>query len=320
MRNSNIALGLLRAANCLPVPCIFWIERGMRKNHSEIRSAMHYLLGAIVVAWTLLACPAMAAAVDHYRLAMDQVHWSISRGRFQCQLELPLEKFGTLRFSHAAGADLELIYAPVAPDFGRVEIALATPPWMPAETSQGQVLQAEERQFRLPGPDSRAIFNALRQGLWLNLKIDNRFLSIPSVGWIDKAEPFEDCEQRLPPMSVRQARDQVLYYQVGQRVLSEKQLEMLETLAKYIKADNKVQRVLIDAYTDNLGSRAANLQISRERAADVAAALRSAGVPAAIIEQRAHGDRYPVADNNTSTGRDLNRKVTLRIIRHDSEK
>ncbi|MDW2083638.1 OmpA family protein, partial [Vibrio sp. 1640] len=38
-----------------------------------------------------------------------------------------------------------------------------------------------------------------------------------------------------------------------------------------------------------------------------------------IIEVRSHGDRYPVANNNTAAGQAKNRRVTLRLVR-DNER
>lgn len=179
-------------------------------------------------------------------------------------------------------------------------------------------MTAAQGGYRLPSASSRSLFDAMGQGLWTLLYLDSKEVLIPTIRWHDLAEPFQRCERRLSPLSVYQARDSEFRYRPGQRSLSEAQLEEIGRLAKYVKIDNKINKLLIDSYTDNTGSSTANLQISRERAADVAAALVDAGVDEKIIEQRAHGSRYPSADNSTADGRDSNRKVTIRVIRQNS--
>lgn len=71
--------------------------------------------------------------------------------------------------------------------------------------------------------------------------------------------------------------------------------------------------VRVNGYTDNKGSASYNKGLSKRRAEAVLAALqqRLAGLKGSI---RAYGERYPVADNKTSKGRALNRRVTITVI------
>ena len=70
-------------------------------------------------------------------------------------------------------------------------------------------------------------------------------------------------------------------------------------------------RFRIDGHTDNVGSKAANLALSRARAASVKAALVARGVAAARLSSDGFGDAQPVADNATEDGRAQNRRVEL---------
>lgn len=246
---------------------------------------------------------------------MDQVFWSYSGDTFQCKLEFPVENIGTLSFVHEAGHELQFRVDTPLSAGPTPQVALINTPWRQAPAEPPMALESKSRYLALNGEDSRRLMAALVQRLWFNVQLAHLTLSVPAVHWAERAEEFQQCQTRLSPLSIAQARDRALFYRMGQRALSTEQLEELARLARYIALDKQVSRVLIDSYTDNTGSHLANLQLSRERAADVAAALREFGVPAALIEQRAHGERYPSANNATPEGRDLNRRVTLRIIR-----
>lgn len=259
-----------------------------------------------------------ATSASAEQLAMDQVHWNYTGDHFRCELELPLQKFGLLRFRQPAGGPLTLNYVAPSASPAAVSVATITAPWQQSLRSQATALEQQQTGFVLAPETSRALMQALDNGFWTALNIDGLELRVPTVRWQPVARQFRDCRQQLSPLSIGQARDQELFYQSGQRALTEPQLQQLEQLAHYIQYDDSIRKLLIDGHTDNTGSRLGNLQISRERAADVAAALRSAGVPADLIEQRAHGDRYPSANNSTAEGRDQNRKVTIRVIRQDT--
>lgn len=108
-------------------------------------------------------------------------------------------------------------------------------------------------------------------------------------------------------------------FQFGQKTLNATQQQTLAALYSYLSVDDRVTKVLIDGHTDNVGPRLTNLSVSRLRAQQVADALIAHGVNPNIIEVRSHGDRYPVANNNTAAGQAKNRRVTLRLVR-DNER
>lgn len=71
------------------------------------------------------------------------------------------------------------------------------------------------------------------------------------------------------------------------------------------------RKVLVEGFTDNVGSDEMNLELSRRRAESFAGALQEAGVPPARIEVRAHGEELPVTSNDTPAGRQQNRRVEI---------
>jgi outer membrane protein OmpA-like peptidoglycan-associated protein len=69
--------------------------------------------------------------------------------------------------------------------------------------------------------------------------------------------------------------------------------------------------VLIEGFTDSVGSDASNLELSGRRAASVRDALLSMNVAGERIAARGYGENHPVASNDTDSGRQLNRRVEI---------
>jgi outer membrane protein OmpA-like peptidoglycan-associated protein len=86
----------------------------------------------------------------------------------------------------------------------------------------------------------------------------------------------------------------------------------LDQLAQFLN-EHKDRRVQIDGFTDSVGTDAYNEDLSQRRADAVKAALLSRGVDASRIGTEGYGKAYPVANNNDSGGRQLNRRVEVVI-------
>lgn len=73
------------------------------------------------------------------------------------------------------------------------------------------------------------------------------------------------------------------------------------------------QPVQVSGYTDNVGARAFNLDLSQRRARAVADVLREQGFSAAQLAVNGYGEDNPVASNAAEAGRRLNRRIELLI-------
>ena len=67
--------------------------------------------------------------------------------------------------------------------------------------------------------------------------------------------------------------------------------------------------LLLFGFSDGVGSRSANLQLSQQWAGIVAAQLRARGLHVDL--ERGFGPDMPVADDATQEGRERNRRVEL---------
>jgi len=88
------------------------------------------------------------------------------------------------------------------------------------------------------------------------------------------------------------------------------------TLNKLVKVqyDNPDTRWRIQGHTDNTGSYKLNMQLSLERAWSVADYLISKGTNASRLDVEGLGPDFPIANNSTKSGRELNRRVSIEFI------
>lgn len=85
---------------------------------------------------------------------------------------------------------------------------------------------------------------------------------------------------------------------------------VLDTFANSLRDDPNAQLSIV-GHTDSTGSDAINNPLSLERARSVRDYLAARGVSANRIETAGRGEREPVADNNTDSGRARNRRVEM---------
>lgn len=81
-------------------------------------------------------------------------------------------------------------------------------------------------------------------------------------------------------------------------------------LAEFFRR-NPERSASIEGHTDSVGNSDSNQALSDRRAAAVKAALVRMGVPADRLTARGLGEDAPVADNDTPTGRQMNRRVEI---------
>jgi outer membrane protein OmpA-like peptidoglycan-associated protein len=102
-----------------------------------------------------------------------------------------------------------------------------------------------------------------------------------------------------------------ILFDTGKATLQAGSSDALVPVGEMLKGDPSL-RLEIQGHTDKVGSAAANLRLSQDRAATVKAYLvQNAGVDAARLTTTGLGDTRPVGDNATDAGRAQNRRVVL---------
>ncbi len=88
---------------------------------------------------------------------------------------------------------------------------------------------------------------------------------------------------------------------------------VLNSVAKVLAEFNKTS-IKVTGHTDSTGGDKINQPLSENRADSVAMYLRSQKVSSARIQSYGYGSRYPVASNDTPSGREANRRVELELV------
>ena len=148
-------------------------------------------------------------------------------------------------------------------------------------------------------------------GDMIKLKLpDGTELNVPQIGvesnlvkWIESSSPVDtttwfDFDRLL--------------FATGSATLEPVSHEQLSNVAAILKAFPKV-KVKLGGYTDNTGDPATNLKLSDDRAKNVMAELVKLGVDPSRMEAQGYGDEHPIGDNNSEEGRQLNRRISLRV-------
>ena len=99
-------------------------------------------------------------------------------------------------------------------------------------------------------------------------------------------------------------------FATGQSALEASAREKLARVSGILSA-HPTLRLEIEGHTDSVGSDATNQSLSERRAEAVRSYLIQQSVPAASITSAGFGKSKPVASNDTSEGRRLNRRVEL---------
>ncbi len=86
----------------------------------------------------------------------------------------------------------------------------------------------------------------------------------------------------------------------------------LDKLASFLKQFPQ-RKLLVEGYTDAVGTDAYNMELSQRRADAIRDALAQRGVDTTRIVTKGYGKAYPVADNSGVDGRAMNRRVEVVI-------
>jgi outer membrane protein OmpA-like peptidoglycan-associated protein len=86
----------------------------------------------------------------------------------------------------------------------------------------------------------------------------------------------------------------------------------INELAKFMQ-EHPERSVLVEGFTDSVGSEDLNMELSRRRADAVRSALLARGISADRVAAIGYGEQYAIASNADAGGRQLNRRVEVVI-------
>ncbi len=103
-----------------------------------------------------------------------------------------------------------------------------------------------------------------------------------------------------------------IVFKTGSNMLLPRGKSVLDTAATYL-IHHPAVNVMIEGHTDNTGSDKINDPLSLKRAEAAKAYLMSKGVSEERMTTKGLGSTSPIADNKTSEGRSINRRIEIRI-------
>ena len=126
---------------------------------------------------------------------------------------------------------------------------------------------------------------------------------------------YEACTAKLLPKNFEQVRQSRIGFPGGGTELDATARISLQVMVEYLRADPTVNHVSLDGYSDNLGNRLTNRELSRRRALAVMDYFKEHGLQESQITVRFHGEQYPLVPNSNRANRAKNRRVSVRLER-----
>lgn len=287
------------------------------------------ILTAAAASLLLLTNQAEANAVRHYSADLDSSSWQLSKDtRLACALEHEIPRYGKVRFQSEASKELNLrmkMDMKKLPDSYDVSTIESVPPrWQPGEGSYAIGSMQLYKQFNGEVQKQLAwtLLSELEKGRYPTFFYDDWYsrrdqiaVSLSSVNFRGKYDDFLSCVNALLPFSFEDIAYTVLNHEDGSKKLTVASQRKLKQIGDYLKADNELDLVLIDAYTDSLGARGPNQELTEQRAKEVQAFFVERGIAAERIRTVGHGEERPIKSNDNDFNRQLNRRVVVQLAK-----
>jgi outer membrane protein OmpA-like peptidoglycan-associated protein len=102
-------------------------------------------------------------------------------------------------------------------------------------------------------------------------------------------------------------------FETGKAIIKGTSFQILNDIV-LIMQENPEYKLEINGHTDDVGNDAMNLKLSQDRADAVKKYLVDKGIDPSRMTAKGYGETMPVADNKTSDGRALNRRVEFKVV------
>ena len=290
---------------------------------------MHKLLLSMTIALNVGVITSVHADVRHYSASLDNSEWRVStRSPLQCTLEHNIPRYGDVSFQAHASRDtnlrmvVEMLRLPDTYDVASIKSV--APHWRPGVASRELGDLDLYRQFssEVNKPLAWTILTELEKGMqptiyysdWHNGH-DQVAVAISAVNFHDRYDDFLECVAQLLPYSFEDISFTVLQYHERTDELTNASKRRLMQIGEYLRHDQDIELVLVDAHTDAYGPFEDNETLSMRRAESVKDFLVQAGVNETQIRIGTHGQRRHVAGNQTELERQQNRRVVVQMQR-----
>lgn len=263
-----------------------------------------------------------------YVAGLSNSKWYVESSPLECRLWQPVPGFGEGVFSNRAGLGLSFYLKfrsnNMAP--GTAKLMAEGAVWKPMVEPQtiGEVEVFDDLMpLQVPRHYAEQMLASLSQGLMPTISTPENIaagypkvkVGVSTVNFPDAYSKYQYCLSKLLPVSYREIARSAVFYAPGKTKLTPEVQEHLHLIASYVKADERITRIVVDGHTDSSGDKRTNYKVSRERANLITAFFKKEGVSAKRIMTRYHGDKYPTVANDSDENRARNRRTTIRLDR-----
>ncbi|RVT46242.1 OmpA family protein [Rheinheimera sediminis] len=284
---------------------------------------MRYKLALVLLGLTAHA----EAGLRQYSATIDKSSWSlVQNSPLLCELSHPIPHFGEAFFRSVAGKELnmqfELSMLRLPDHYALAEVLSVPPVWRPGEQAKAITSMKILKQFDgdLGKAESWIMLTELEQGYsptfyfsdWYS-PYDRVSVSLNPVHFMTAMDQFSLCVSSLLPYTFDDIAFTVLTYESGGDELTKASKKRLDQIAEYLKHDQSIESIDIQAYSDSFGGRWMNEQLSIKRAETIKARLISFGLEESRIRTEGLGEKRHVASNESSLGRAKNRRVVIQM-------
>lgn len=144
----------------------------------------------------------------------------------------------------------------------------------------------------------------------------------PPIASFSGAAPSPTPEPVVEHVAVHNDRielDDEIRFDLGTAKIDPSSYELINELFSTIAAHPEIEQVSIEGHTCNIGSAEANEKLSQRRADAVRKALVERGMAPERLVSVGYGESRPIADNDSETGREANRRVEFHVVSRGSD-
>ena len=154
---------------------------------------------------------------------------------------------------------------------------------------------------------------------WYNRSADDFGVNIMPMGYTFVNSGLDMTKQ----LELKKVGDPIgvpIHFALNSDQLADTSHTLMDTVVTFLKKNPDVIKMEVSAHTDNIGSDAYNLDLSKRRARTVVNYLIRQGVEPERLVPVGYGESRPLNDNSTEAMRDINRRVEFVILALDDSK
>lgn len=266
--------------------------------------------------------------IRQYGARPDEAKWLYSGNKFNCELRHPIPGFGHAVMKQGIQEPLQFLVETdgLTGGSGQARIQSMPPRWMRfTHTKDLGVVAVDPKDrvlFTLTNEWVKRLMLELKDGMVPTISFwdedtggDDVVLTLSSFNFTKHLPDFSKCLGELLPYSFRDVEKRTVYFGYDKYTLTDKQRIRLNKLIEYVKLDEEVRKINITGFSDSVGFSRYNRTLAQRRANAVKKYLQARGLPAKKLVVSAKGEKDKRHSNRTETGRRLNRRVEVTLIK-----